>query len=323
MNLESVDDISKFLSIASNMAKVKFEELSKTKLTNTDTILLFDISSILRYYFSFLVKSQYFYDNTNIVFSPEYRRNLILEIVNIIAHYKRFINSRLGSNVSIYVFMSREDVHRTDEALSFYNDLSNFTSFFKDIHVYNIELNTYRMTKYILTLEENSEKNVISFSNNDIMNALIFNYSNSIAINIKFARYMMYPCDLGESIRPYIMVKSLLDNVHNRTERFLFQFRKQILYITILSKVDKKFGRMGQRNLLALVNETVNNRVPVTRLVKDKDKKEFMKLLIHVDEITNEGESLYSLEYESFNSKLFDSKLHTLEEYDFKISWLN
>lgn len=301
-----------------NQLKLKFDKINEYEKNNfknldkyyQERFILFDLSFIFRFLFGKTIRNDTFYylfHNSNYSF-------LIKEVINVLAHYKRFFYKKGYSNL-FYIFHSKPFDSELESKIV--KDISKLTYYLNNVHyIGDYQFNGNKVLNLINNLNilkrtEVNNKALYLVSSNDIFIKYLWEINN---IDLSNPLSIIY----------YKKGDIFIDNVFNYLYKFKDLFDKYYEKINIYKEFIKKpslldldKGRLNKNKIEYLINKFENNDYSI----ENENIKNF-----YLDMVRNSTtDKICDSIKKEWKTKLYDKNIYELQElFDdpIKLNWL-
>lgn len=277
------------IRIAYNSLKMKFEDMynlfeSKNNDKTKVRVFILDITFIYNFLFGFFIKSR----NPELIFDKKYFHIHIIEILNLLAHYRRFFYNKLNCDKN-YLLLYKS--FNPKQERSIYNEiylfLDKFAAFIPDLYILNmLELKELKYFYHFYQIEFfNKYKKDIDFktyifsNENTLKNCLYsisneyFENTNYILIEGFYQNNKIY-LDIFENI--YNEYKFLFENedrlIRKKAKESFFNF-------TILQLFNQELLKQRKNKKVELFTSIIENKIEYKDLVKKHEYEKYLNFL--------------------------------------------
>lgn len=313
------------IQIAYNSLKAKFDILynsfenysidSKNKKIR---ILFIDLTFIYNFLFGFFINNK----SEDLIFNLKYMNIHIVEILNLIAHYRHFFHSKLKcDNDYIFIFKTPNVKQQKEIYKNIFKNLEYFSQyipnlfvseglnksrqFFKEIinQEFKINYKPYDDIKgYIFSTDDGLKSSIYSFLNeyfeNDNLLVDMYYKHNKIYANFFENRYPEYQ-----------------DLFYNKDKIIRKKFRNEFYKFILLQLFSPKLHRLRKKTKNEILNNIyVNKYYLYQNIVNEKEYEQYLNVLTLIH---SENEQFKVLVSKILNSKkidLFDKNIYNLNQ---------
>lgn len=327
-----------FIQIAYHSLKMKFDEMiSLFEPPNNNKkirVLILDITFIYNFLFGFFIKN----NKHDLIFDEKYFQVHVIEILNFLAHYRRFFYSRLNAEKNYLLIYKSLNLKQEK---SIYNEiflfLDKFSNFIPDLYILTkleAKIIKYFYHFYQLEIFSKYDKDIdfktYLFTNNYLLKDFIYSHSNeyftndNLVIEAYYQNNKIY-LDTYENIHPcYLKLFESEDNLSRRIAKEIF------FKFELIQTFSPSLLRLRRKTKFELYKSIVNGKIELKDLVSEEEYDKYLSLLadIQIDLnnnfktlvetiINNKKIDLYNKELLYFNTEyLKDSPL------SLSIEWL-
>lgn len=322
-----------------NSMKIKFDHLMKYEKSlesnklqnkNQNRVFIFDIAMVFRFLFGKLIKTNSLDEGMNISNTLFYTT----EILNIIAHYKRFFNDKLNTKVVFYLIYSKPFDNKLEEVV--FNNLLIISDHIKFINKTSLNSND-NIFKQLMFLkrQEKLRLDVIDLMNNTQINTILYSFCSNKIINSYLYEINGLDYSNPMSIIYYSHGEILLNTIENYFSQFSTVFEnykniiknKDIKFISNYPKpplpillIHPLYKRISKNKLKIFIDE-YNNGIISKSSKLDKECINFYSKLEPLDIDINTIDVIQT----NLNNKIFDKKIYDIQDFinnEIKINWI-
>ena len=301
MNHQQYSSDYEFIQIAYHSLKMKFDEMISLfePLDNKKKIrvLILDITFIYNFLFGFFVKS----NRHDLIFDQKYFQVHVIEILNFLAHYRRFFYSRLNAEKNYLLLYKSLNLKQEK---SIYNEiflfLDRFSNFIPDLYILTkleAKIIKYFYHFYQLEIFKNYSKDIdfktYLFTNNYLLKNSIYSHTNEYFINNNLvieAYYQNNKIYLDTFENTHIDYKELFELEDNLLKR---KAKENYFKFTLLQTVSPSLMRLKKKTKVELYKSIINGKKELKDLVSEEEYNKYLTLLIDIQiDSTNRFQTL-------------------------------
>lgn len=334
------DEIIKFIQIAYNTMKVKFIEIEKNienisiDITNKRIrVLILDLTYIFNHLYGFSISSIDF-RRPDIIFDEEFINQHCIEILNLIAHYRRFFYYHLKTEIDyIFIFRSLNMKQQLTSYKKIIKNLEIFSEYIPDLYINTIINNQNIFIKEIFNnliiqkYESSIDIKTYIFSPDDILKSIIYSFSNKYFLNDNQIVESQYYQNKSNLIYFENKYEDYISLFYNKNELLRKKFKENYYKLLLLEQVSTKL-RLKRKNTKAKLyyNIFIENVINLEKLVSKEEYELFLNNLTKLELVDSEIQRLIINLIKIKTNKLYDHKLININNLysktELNIEWL-
>lgn len=293
---------------------------------NRKVIVFLDLSCLYRFIYGKTMKFKRDTDNDweeDIFFKDSSKIKMIQmwvnEILNVIAHYRHYFNTRYRATNIFYLYISREE-NRNEFFDKINEGLKTYISYIPGVFITDIKQNLNNFIRNLaITLSIEKTKNFyINISKNEYINAILY----SILDNLHIIQY-----EKGEIV--YKDYENLYPEFIDlfKSQFYKYDIKKLMYTILLARKYDKTFSRKRKNTQALMVKNIIDEGLNFIESLSI-DAREYV--LNDLNDIVNDGvkEKIFNETLKNWRNKLYDKTIFHINDNqpkyvsDIKINWL-
>lgn len=327
------------LHIVYKILRIKFDQMielfEKEKKKNTRIrIFILDITFIYNFIYGFFVKNR----RIDLIFDEKYKDIHVIEILNLLAHYRRFFYSRLDCDQNyLFVFRSLNLKQNKSTYGEIYKIIEKFALYVPNLYVYDTMDKTLKYFYHFYKLRFFNELNPdIDFktyilTTDNLLKSCIYSISNEhftgedLLIDGNYHAHKMYLNTFENNLYKY---KELWENEDKLLRK---KAKENFFKFSLLERFDRTQPyRIKHKNKLKIYSDLLNGNIEWDKILDPADYEFYLEFLILIQSdpteafktlidslIENKKTDLFSKDLLHINNEYLKDKDYTLS-----IEWL-
>ena len=313
------------IQIAYNILKYKFDKL-KTEFNEIETInpnikkvriLFLDLTFIYNFLFGYFLD----YKNPNKVFDNSFLKIHSIEILNLIAHYRRFFNKIKSDYNAIYVYKTfnkkqNEVIYKKISCI-----LEDYSKFLPDFYVHNGENISKLFFKEMIEqgfgnkYPKDTDLKAYIISPEENHKALIYSYLNKYFINESLMITGYYKNNKFYFSKFEDVIPEYHELFYNNDRLIRKRWKENYYKINILETLDPKLHRLRKSSKLKKYLSIYNNILNLKDLVSEKTYEMYLDSLSVIETNNEKYKELIKQILKNGSYNLFDKNMFNINEY--------